>query len=1238
MCDYLNVKVLSWNIRSFRKRYIDILHYVRRDKPHIICIQEAFHKHSSLFLRGYSKYVHETKQGLITFISNKLPHEFIENSPSENCGNSYMLFKINIDKSFYVCNVYIECDKFNEGKLPHPMIYEDILFAGDFNARHSKLSYDKDNKSNYNGKHILSFIEDNDMRVEGTKIPTHIKGGRLDYFILNGLRDEEVNFQRVDHLLSDHFGIEIRIRFNVQLHPLHKRKKINIPIEFVAPFRDYMSIIFHNTNIKDLTGQEINDRLIQRIHMFHKNYLSYDSNRIETRNWTEDTKLKNFEKNLGIYLEKYKNDTNAENLHEYLSKLIEYRELKNDTRLNYFYKFLQSINSHTKESKVWQSINLLMGKKRNMYQKYDAKTVAEGLLQQYSLTSTYTNLPHDMKLRLEELKFDRLMRVEIACEETLDSERLNDWISQNEIDVALSHGKSTAPGEDGITYQVIRYLNGKICDGINPIQLLFTKVYREGTLPKDWKFSIIIPIPKENSNQLRPISLTSCLSKVFERILLNRLQFTINNKLSNNIYGFINGRSTKDCFIKQMHTNNHSAVTVFLDLKSAFDMANRVVILDHLVSLGVKGNLLQLIRSYFTDRFSKLYYKGYLTPESKLFELGTPQGGVLSPLLFNVLMDKLIKSINLPNKNCTIICYADDICIRAPTTDDMQIILNQFSKVTNDLGLVVSVPKTKYVCETEGILNLELNKEKIEKSIDYKYLGIPTPFHINAKENIKMLCTRLSKRLRPLRVLASRIEGVNIHMCRIFYIAYIRSVVDYYSLHLCTLSATILKPLETIQNKALRIILGCPMSTRIIAMQIELDIPPLVEYIKSSAIIYGVKVAKFQVNDVDNSTEDSISQSTPGVIRSLIQGTISFKHLEHPKVFRIISNGARKYNINLFGMNKISLIRPCDRINLEIHIPNLPSGPETSAVFKKNLWLEKMNSVLDNNFQNTNTLCIYTDGSHILNTGKTGCGMVVYDKNGIKLHETSIPMPKWSSITKVELCALEVAVRYACSVKRDALICSDSLSALLSLNCNKSQHSDYIDSIQLDVVNCFQNHIKIHFMWVPSHVGIHGNEYADKLAKAATLQNCTEAPFFTLAQFKTILKNDIKDYMQSVLDNERCESISIKHYEHFRHEKFLYGKGKIHTGPCDRLAARIRLGYRNIWQIRAEKNKPSKPEFSCCTLCKQEKSHTLQHYILVCPKLKSFRPNGKLFIELCEYFCKPENLYAIMNVYPGLKM
>ena len=134
--------------------------------------------------------------------------------------------------------------------------------------------------------------------------------------------------------------------------------------------------------------------------------------------------------------------------------------------------------------------------------------------------------------------------------------------------------------------------------------------------------------------------------------------------------------------------------------------------------------------------------------------------------------------------------------------------------------------------------------------------------------------------------------------------------------------------------------------------------------------------------------------------------------------------------------------------------------------------------------------------------------------------------------------------------------------------------------MQQNAIQCLQRNIKIQFMWVPSHIGIAGNEYADKLAKAATLEMCTEPSSFTLTQFKTIVKKDINEYMQTVLDNERCESISIKHYDNFIHEKFHHGKGKLHTGPCNRLAARIRLHYRNVWQIRAEKNIRSKSEFS----------------------------------------------------------
>ena len=135
---------------------------------------------------------------------------------------------------------------------------------------------------------------------------------------------------------------------------------------------------------------------------------------------------------------------------------------------------METINPHTSESKVGQKINAVFGKIKSTSQSKDAPTTALRLLEQYSLTSTYSNLPHDVRLRLEERnKFDREMKIEIACAQTHDANRLIDYITQMEIDLALSHGKSTAPGEDSLTYEVIRHLNSNICGGINPIQLLF---------------------------------------------------------------------------------------------------------------------------------------------------------------------------------------------------------------------------------------------------------------------------------------------------------------------------------------------------------------------------------------------------------------------------------------------------------------------------------------------------------------------------------------------------------------------------------------------------------------------------------------------------------------------------------------------------------------------------------------------------------------------------------------------
>ena len=157
----------------------------------------------------------------------------------------------------------------------------------------------------------------------------------------------------------------------------------------------------------------------------------------------------------------------------------------------------------------------------------------------------------------------------------------------------------------------------------SPILDLFNMSFESGRLPIKWKFSLIVPAEK-GGNDYRPISLTSCLCKMMERVILNRLLYKIDGLLSDNLHGFIKGKCTTDCVIKCL-SNADINCRVFIDLKGAFDKANKEVILEQLVSKGIKGKLLQWICDYLSDRWAKVWFQGNAS-ELKNLELGTPQG------------------------------------------------------------------------------------------------------------------------------------------------------------------------------------------------------------------------------------------------------------------------------------------------------------------------------------------------------------------------------------------------------------------------------------------------------------------------------------------------------------------------------------------------------------------------------------------------------------------------------------
>ena len=190
-------------------------------------------------------------------------------------------------------------------------------------------------------------------------------------------------------------------------------------------------------------------------------------------------------------------------------------------------------------------------------------------------------------------------------------------ITLDELLCAVRPGKSTAPGQDGLTYDILYPL---LALPDNPILDLFNMSYSSSTLPLSWKSALIIPIPKSDGT-FRPISLTSCLCKLMERVILQRLIYKVGDLMSPNLYGFMKGRCTANCFVKCL-SNTTVTCRAFVDLKGAFDRANKDVIMEELVMKGVKGKLLGWIREYLYNRKAKVWFQGAVSSEAS-FDLGT---------------------------------------------------------------------------------------------------------------------------------------------------------------------------------------------------------------------------------------------------------------------------------------------------------------------------------------------------------------------------------------------------------------------------------------------------------------------------------------------------------------------------------------------------------------------------------------------------------------------------------------
>lgn len=216
--------------------------------------------------------------------------------------------------------------------------------------------------------------------------------------------------------------------------------------------------------------------------------------------------------------------------------------------------------------------------------------------------------------------------------------KLDRDIAIYEVRAAIAASKrSSPPGQDQITNKTLANLNDKALEDLTEN---FNMFWRTGKLPISWKTAEVRLIPKPGKSphidNLRPISLTSCVGKIMERIMLLRLQEYLDDtqQMPNSMFGFRKHLCTQDILVQMKEdilvpaTGHSPRAILTLDLKGAFDNVAHKGILHNLASTGCGERTYNYIADFLSHRQEIIKIGDVSSHPITLGDRGTPQGSV----------------------------------------------------------------------------------------------------------------------------------------------------------------------------------------------------------------------------------------------------------------------------------------------------------------------------------------------------------------------------------------------------------------------------------------------------------------------------------------------------------------------------------------------------------------------------------------------------------------------------------
>ncbi|KAI8122407.1 RNA-directed DNA polymerase from mobile element jockey [Lucilia cuprina] len=1083
----LNITILQWNIQGFINNKYALELLVASHKPTIIALQETHiidkSKHL-LHMPGYKVFHHNknnmyAKSGIALLVRNNL------NVTNHITSDDDLLFQqlvIKYNTEIHITNIYRECDiRLTPTMVGKIKLAEGVhhILLGDLNSQNTLWG---SNTNSPNGKIWEDFADNGNLVVLNDGSPTLFN-------TRSTLTAVDVTMASVDIApmlewnclplpeASDHFPLKISNKVDIvkrQFIPRFNDRKADWLLygDKVSRLND---LFITSTNINREAAQ------IKRIIRKAANESIPISRRPNDKNnpvWFNTTISKLISMRQ-LAWRNFKRCRNQSNMLEYRRSTAKVKKECKIAKKRTWDNFLNSLNPTMDVRYLWSKVNKLRTDGVNSFATIcidndiisHPRKIADKFAEFWTSISSDSQLAADIVASKYNLDIDNLQQ------QNDQLTVLANEIDITELDDIMRTLKGSTPARDKITYSMIRMapteLKSRLCR-------LYNEILAKGVFPQDWKTAILAPIPKPGKDPgrlegYRPISLLPVLSKILEKILAKRFWKNAIYKVSKIQHAFIPRHGVhslchalEDTLRSNLRERSHSLI-ISEDIEKAFDRVVLTFIILELNEWGIPKNILKLIKSFLEHRKITVKVDGFFSSTLSL-DNGVPQGSPLSVVLYTVYANSLAKAIeNFPGMDYIGI-YADNIfAITSGSDDDVYTNLNNLDETVHNWahsrGAVIPAEKTEvlHVCRRRGcsVNTINIRRTEIAITDQMRILGILFTRNLLWNVHVKHLSSKLSKINNLLKLICSRSKGPHINTA----LDICGSLVTGVLLHGITIygwtSRKNVKKLNTSINNCYRTASGLLRATPLELLRFEARFQDFQSLLEKSAISMASRSITIPADGLHGIFWEHCGRRNDNVPSAIsrIVGLLNEHNIALPQ----------KPNPNTNANNHIMT-----DTSLSIH----NKDSTNPIIFRKSLQ-GKISSFEPDTI-------IYTDGS--FQNGLTTYGIVEQISSTEFDTIGEARLPDDVGIFSAELAAIDAAISYATSKNVRTMICTDSLSVTMALAKNKNGLYNHIITLP-------DRNAQILIVWVPSHIGICGNECADAAAKnAQNLQHVTETP------------------------------------------------------------------------------------------------------------------------------------------------